>query len=470
MSINECTTEPRPVDEAPSRERGRWWAAGRIALKTLAVSAAVAAVAAAGITGAVDSVYPEREGEASAAAAVAAQEHDPAKPTAVIVLSPEGTNIADSLVPYEVLAATGAFNVYTVAEEPDPVPLTGGLDLVPDLTFDQFDERSDSTADVIVVPQLRDSAEPSSEPIVEWLRRQRADGDPLLVAVCVGAAVLAAGGMLDDRPATSHWLGLIGLRRDYPSVDWQEGTRYVDDGDIVTTAGVLSGVDGTLRAVERLVGAEAAERAARAVHWPDYVPGVASETERSRPAPADLVGLLSAGYRFDRPTMGVLLTEGVGEIALASAFRPYTELSYLARPLAVTADGGPIESRHGLVFVPRGDLDSAAPKLDRLVVPGADAARAAEDLDLPEGLAPDFLHQEPGFAFDGALRDIADFYDVATARWVAKSLEYRTPEDLAGPAWPWGLILRPVSIALTAAALIALASRLTRRRSTAGTP
>jgi hypothetical protein len=72
--------------------------------------------------------------------------------------------------------------------------------------------------------------------------------------------------------------------------------------------------------------------------------------------------------------MGVLVTDGLGEIKLAAAFRPYTELSYLAQPVALTVDGQPIRSRHGLTFVPRADLPSAAPGLDRLVVPGSEAA------------------------------------------------------------------------------------------------
>src|SRR4029434_7670551 len=115
--------------------------------------------------------------------------------------------------------------------------------------------------------------------------RQRAQGDPLLVSVCVGAQVLAEAGLLDDQPATSHWLGPIGLRRNYPAVRWTDGVRYVDDGDVITTAGVLSGVDGSLRVVERMVGPEAATRAARAVAWPDYSPDGAAPIRRLRPAP-----------------------------------------------------------------------------------------------------------------------------------------------------------------------------------------
>jgi hypothetical protein len=152
--------------------------------------------------------------------------------------------------------------------------------------------------------------------------------------------------------------------------------------------------------------------------------------------------------------LGVLLTDGVGEIELAAAFRPYTELSYAARPLAVTVNGAPVRSRHGLTFAPRATLAAAGPLLDRLVVPGADAARRgiADRLALPAGLEPAYLHAEPGFAFDGVLRDLARIEDVPSARWVAKTLQYpAAAPPLTGAGWPWEFTLRPVLIAVAAA-------------------
>ena len=448
------------------------WRTVRWVAATVFVALAVpGAVAAAGIAGARGEVYTPREPGTPPAPVdtAAAPTHDPGKPTAVILLGPEGANAADVLAPYEVLAATGAFNLYTVAPQRQPVPLTGNLDLVPDLSLGQLDQRLPTGPEVIVVPQLSEVASglpPSIAPVIAWLQRQRAQGDPLLVSVCVGAEVPAEAGLLDGRPATSHWLGLIGLRRNYPGVRWTDGVTYVDDGDLITTAGVLSGVDGALRVVERMVGPAAAAKAARAVAWPAYHPGGPAAIRQSRPAPADVVGLLSAGYRWDRPSTGVLLTDGVGEIELASAFRPYTELSYLARPVAVTADGRPVRSRHGLTFVPRADLAGAAPGLDRLVVPGADAARraAADSLSLPERLTPLYLHDQPGFAFDAAVGDIARTQDVATARWVAKTLQYPTTNPkLSGPAWPWALTLRPILLAAAAVAAV-LGIQIVRRR------
>lgn len=245
----------------------------------------------------------------------------------------------------------------------------------------------------------------------------------------------------------------------------QSGVRFVDDGDVITTAAVLSGIDGSLRVVERMLGSQAAELIARQLSWSGYRPGQDNSIPAAHLAPADVVALLSAGYRWQRPAVGVLLTNGVGEIELASAFRPYTELSYLATLTSVSTDGQPIRSRHGLTFLPRSDWPTVARTLDRVLVPGTDAARTsvADGLEAEQPVA--YLHQEPGFPFDGALRDIADNYDAATAQWVAKSLQYPAPDlDGAGPAWPWGLNLLPVLLATAGAASTIALLRYRRRR------
>jgi hypothetical protein len=99
-------------------------------------------------------------------------------------------------------------------------------------------------------------------------------------------------------------------------------------------------------------------------------------------------------------------------------------------------------------------------------VPGAEAARrgAADGLSLPGRLTPFYLHDRPGFAFDAALADIARTRDVATARWVAKTLQYPTTDPpLTGPAWPWALTLRPILIAAAAVGAV-LGIQLVRRR------
>jgi hypothetical protein len=126
----------------------------------------------------------------------------------------------------------------------------------------------------------------------------------------------------------------------------------------------------------------------------------------------------------------------------------------------VSADGGPVRSRHGLTFLPRDDLAGAAGQLDRLIVPGA-----APVAPVPGGPEPEHLHTGPGFPFDAAIVDLARTTDVATARWTAKVLEL--PTDglvLEGPAWPWGVTAVPFGLALVGAAGAAGVTRLLRRR------
>ncbi|MFD0662791.1 DJ-1/PfpI family protein [Thermocatellispora tengchongensis] len=394
--------------------------------------------------------------------------HDPGKPTAVVVVGNSGANIADALVSYEVLAVTGAFNVYTVAPERRPLPLLGGLDLVPDLSFAQLEQRlSGSDPDVTVVPAMPDSDASDRAMVTSWIRDTASEG--LLLSVCAGAQLAAEAGLLDGRDATSHWYRISGFEHDHPEVNWRRGIRYIDDGDVISTGGLLSAVDGTLRVVERLVGADAARAAAQAVGWRYYTPGRAATLPQSELTLGDAVlYTLNIGFRWDAPTVGVVLTDGVGELELAAAFDPYAEHSMAARTVAVTPDGAAVRSRHGLTFVPRDTLANASDRFDRLLVPGAAASpHPAIDAARRDGVPVEFLRSRPGFAFDAALRDVARTMDVPTARWAAKVLEY--PADglgLSGPGWPWTLALRPLLLGLAGLAVALGATWLIRRART----
>ncbi|WP_327002477.1 DJ-1/PfpI family protein [Dactylosporangium sp. NBC_01737] len=385
--------------------------------------------------------------------------HDPAKRTVVILLGNLGANVGDALNPYETFAATGAFNVYTVAPERRRVPLLGGLDIVPDLSLAELDSQLAGKApDVVVVPQTPQPDQPVNAPVREWLARQAGHGS-LVLGVCIGVELVAAAGLLDGRDATSHWYRLGALEEAYPGVGWRRGTRYVDD-DIITTGGVLSGIDGSLRVIERMLGTSAATAAAAAVGWRHYSPGAPAPLPESTFGLRDTVAGVNLTFR-PRPTIGVVLTDGVGEVELASIFCTYTEAAYAARTVALGAGStAPVRSRHGLVFVPRGDA-FAERGLDRLIVPGAGAAVTKRaDLDARArrslGLVPEYPHAQPGFAFDAALRDMARTVDVPTARWRAKTLEY-PPSDLkgvTGPGWPWWALLLPLLYGLGGVACV----------------
>lgn len=389
--------------------------------------------------------------------AVAPPAHDPTRPTAVVVLDAGGTEVSDVLAPYETLAVTGRFNVYTVAATRRPVPLTGGLDLVPDLTFDELTARTGGgAADLVVAPALREEGRPSTAPVTEFLRAQ-SGGDALLLSVCNGAGVLASAGLLDGRTATAHWIRVGAYERAHPQVRWVRGQRVVDDGDVVTTAGITSGIDGTLHVIERLAGPVVAAHAAAAIGWRHYRADPPVTVGAGVPDP---VAIVNAGFRVDPSTIGVVLEAGVGEIELASVFDAHGGHALAAHTVALSVDGGPVRSRHGLTFLPRADVAGAAPYLDRLLVPGAGPAARRDVAPVVGAPTPEFLHGGGGFAYDGALTDLAATTDVATARWTAKVMELPTDGVvMAGPAWPWAPTAILVALLVVPASIVVLAVR-----------
>jgi transcriptional regulator GlxA family with amidase domain len=106
--------------------------------------------------------------------------------------------------------------------------------------------------------QLRDEAQ------LDWVRRQRQDV-PLMTSVCTGSLVYAAAGLLANRPATTHWGSLEHLAELDPTIDVRGEERFVDDGDVVTSAGVSAGIDMALHLVMRLAGVERARQVRRVI-------------------------------------------------------------------------------------------------------------------------------------------------------------------------------------------------------------
>ncbi|QUH02432.1 helix-turn-helix domain-containing protein [Saccharopolyspora erythraea] len=138
----------------------------------------------------------------------------------------------------------------------EPVRTTTGMSLVPDHGFDGL-----RGADVVAVPAgtLRDTYPPH---LLDALRDAAADGATLL-SVCTGAFVLGAAGLLDGRRCTTHWYQADAFRRRFPAALLDPDVLYVDDGNIVTSAGTAAGIDACLHLVRRELGSRITGRIAR---------------------------------------------------------------------------------------------------------------------------------------------------------------------------------------------------------------
>lgn len=127
-------------------------------------------------------------------------------------------------------------------------------------------------ADVVIVPSWRNAAEPAPRPLLDALHRAHKRG-ATLVGLCLGAFVLAETGLIDGKHATTHWRSTELFMQRFPKVKLDSNVLYVDEGDIVTSAGTAAGIDCCLHVVRKQFGAEATNRIARRLVVPPHRQG-----------------------------------------------------------------------------------------------------------------------------------------------------------------------------------------------------
>jgi len=185
-----------------------------------------------------------------------------------ILIFPD-VELLDFAGPHEAFSAAGTydeplFNVFTVAERADELLSRNGLRVVPDYTFETAPR-----IDVLVVPGGRGTRREIDNPrLIEWIKGVAGQTE-LTTSVCTGSFLLAKAGLLDGARATTHWGSIERMRDTFPTTEVLEGVRWVDDGVMITSAGVSAGIDMSLHVIERLSGSEAAASSARLMEY-DY--------------------------------------------------------------------------------------------------------------------------------------------------------------------------------------------------------
>lgn len=137
------------------------------------------------------------------------------------------------------------FNVFTVAEEQNPVIARGGLRIVPGYGISEHPE-----IDVLVIPGGIVTDELAKDPVVSWIRKSSEMAE-ITASVCTGAFLLAKAGLLKSRRATTHWENIDDFISMFPDIEIQRDVRWVDEGRIVTSAGISAGIDMSLHVVSR---------------------------------------------------------------------------------------------------------------------------------------------------------------------------------------------------------------------------
>jgi transcriptional regulator GlxA family with amidase domain len=180
----------------------------------------------------------------------------------------DGAEELDFVGPWEVLAMWRDVSpgddveVVLVGESVEPVTCAKGMRVLPDASWDDLSE-----VDVLVYPGGRGTRpQLGDETIRARLRTLRQHGT-LLTSVCTGSLVYADAGLLDGRPATTYWSAFDELVRLGRDIEPQPAERFVDNGDVITAAGVSAGIDMALHLVGRLASPEKAREVRRAIQY-----------------------------------------------------------------------------------------------------------------------------------------------------------------------------------------------------------
>jgi putative intracellular protease/amidase len=189
--------------------------------------------------------------------------------------------------PYEVLSRLPDAETIFVAEKAGPVPNDSGtLSLVAEATLSEV-----SVPEILVVPGGRGTRVLlDHEPLLDWLRRVH-EKTAWTTSVCTGSLLLAAAGLLDGRPATTHWLerDLLARLGARPVAD-----RVVEQGKIITAAGVSSGIDMALRLVRLIRGEVAAQAIQLSIEYDPEPPVDAGSPEKAPEAVVEMVRAATA--------------------------------------------------------------------------------------------------------------------------------------------------------------------------------
>ena len=176
--------------------------------------------------------------------------------------------VLDFCGPFEVFSITGnqdeskPFNVYTVAEELRPVIARNNLSVNP-----QYSLRDCPPPDILLVPGgLGTRSEMNNITVVTWIKNC-AQNTELVLSVCTGSLLLAKAGLLEGLTATTHHLALNDLKKVAPNTIIDENKRFVDNGNVIVSAGISAGIDMSLHVIARLLGREQAEKTARYMEY-----------------------------------------------------------------------------------------------------------------------------------------------------------------------------------------------------------
>ncbi len=178
----------------------------------------------------------------------------------------DNAEVLDFSGPFEVFStakrlANKDWNVFLVAERLSLVKARGGFDVQPHYSFDNAPD-----IDVIVIVGGVHTEEVKKSKVTEWINKTSSNAK-IVASVCTGAFLLAKANVVTDHCVTTHWEDISDLRKDFPRLEVQEDVRWVQQGNIVTSAGISAGIDMSLFLISELDSTELAQKTAKQMDY-----------------------------------------------------------------------------------------------------------------------------------------------------------------------------------------------------------
>lgn len=177
----------------------------------------------------------------------------------------DGVEVLDFAGPMEVFSYAG-FDVFTVSKTKDPIMSQGILKIIPDYSITDAPQ-----ADILAFFGGNASKAYQDIEVINWVKQQ--EDIEYYFSVCTGAFILAEAGFLENKTATTFHSALEDFEKNYPKINVLKDVRYVDNGTIITTAGISAGIDGALHLVAKIQGFNNARKVAYNIEYDKWTPG-----------------------------------------------------------------------------------------------------------------------------------------------------------------------------------------------------
>lgn len=178
--------------------------------------------------------------------------------------------VLDFAGPFEVFSIATAedkqsklFCVKTIAETKKTISARNGLKVTPDYDFDDC-----LGLDILIIPggYGAEEIEIHNHRLLSWIQQRAAD-TPIVASVCTGAFLLAEAGLLNGKRATTHWMDIDRLEREYPKLSVQRNVKFVDEGSILTAGGISAGINLSFYLLNKLYGNAVANETAKRMEY-----------------------------------------------------------------------------------------------------------------------------------------------------------------------------------------------------------